>query len=555
MDRKNPYTGPAIDRRSALLGGAALVVPGAAVGACSDQAPIQPATSLSVKVLGAAGDGRADDSAAVQAAYDRLAGLGGGVLLFPRGTYRVALNMTTRLVHLRGEGRGVTILRAASPAGTALRALYALASWDSVSIADLSIQGAGRRQGVGLVCGHQDYVANDEYIGRTNLDRVGFDNLDRCISRPYGNIGLNIDSCTFGDANYHFWTRSNVSPPGDPMHGGNLIVTRSRFTAFQRAMFYLDSGSTSGGQIVFSECVVENGPGFAIYIRAFNAAGPTPTLRFRNTWNENNATGRDIEVEGVRHAEPRFLYARDCTGPILFDDTPPSSLELAAARVETRDCNLDALAVARADAGSQLIHHNARQYSGLAPGLCRSISGPTGASGLRTPWFRMPLPRGMSRAYQDAVLQRSDGASPIAFTGSDAVATRTIAGDAALVGRTASQELTIAAGQQLWPAPLFDVAAGRWLVVAYLYRLVSGDPVKLQVNGSSGLSGQVDLASGSWEMLLNISENPGGSFTGEGLMHILPRGRSVLRIGGFAAAAFGTRQQAVEFANSGLFPG
>ena len=73
-----------------------------------------------VKVHGAKGDGKTDDTAGIQAAVDALPS-SGGVVFFPRGTYLVSANIKTgaRPVNFTGQGRA-SILKAN---GTSLTAI------------------------------------------------------------------------------------------------------------------------------------------------------------------------------------------------------------------------------------------------------------------------------------------------------------------------------------------------------------------------------------------------------------------------------------------------
>lgn len=61
----------------------------------------------------AAGDGAADDSAAIQAAIDYVARLGGGTVVVPPGTYRVEAIEVKPAVRFVGAGQDRTIFRAA----------------------------------------------------------------------------------------------------------------------------------------------------------------------------------------------------------------------------------------------------------------------------------------------------------------------------------------------------------------------------------------------------------------------------------------------------------
>ena len=61
--------------------------------------------AVNVKDLGAAGDGLADDTAAIQAAISQVLSSGGGTVDFPAGTYLVSATIVVpQAVILRGQG-------------------------------------------------------------------------------------------------------------------------------------------------------------------------------------------------------------------------------------------------------------------------------------------------------------------------------------------------------------------------------------------------------------------------------------------------------------------
>ncbi|HVW32171.1 MAG TPA: glycosyl hydrolase family 28-related protein, partial [Acidimicrobiia bacterium] len=111
---------PAVSRRSLLSSGAALLGGAGAVAvfpkpAAADQAPGAPGPApghdggrvgvVNVTERGAAGDGIAFDTAAIQSAVDEAAARG-GVVFFPPGHYRLAAPgvRITRPVQLLGSG-------------------------------------------------------------------------------------------------------------------------------------------------------------------------------------------------------------------------------------------------------------------------------------------------------------------------------------------------------------------------------------------------------------------------------------------------------------------
>ncbi|HJN18301.1 MAG TPA: glycosyl hydrolase family 28-related protein, partial [Armatimonadota bacterium] len=70
----------------AILMGTASAQPGAV--------PAEHPFSLSARDFGAVGDGKTDDTAAIQEALDKAAADGGGIVRLPRGNYRVASHLT-----------------------------------------------------------------------------------------------------------------------------------------------------------------------------------------------------------------------------------------------------------------------------------------------------------------------------------------------------------------------------------------------------------------------------------------------------------------------------
>ena len=131
-------------------------------------------------------------------------------------------------------------------------------------------------------------------------------------------------------------------------------------------------------------------------------------------------------------------------------------------------------------------------------------------------------------------------------------------GDAALPGQAASQDITINSAETLFPTlkatgGYFNVAANRWVVVLYVYKKTSGPGVALRVDGATGISGTGTADSSSWETLVGVLRTGTSAVTGDFLQH-QASATTVIRIGGIAVVQFDTRQQAIDFANSLLFP-
>src|SRR3972149_4594783 len=75
---------------------------------------------VDVRAYGAIGDGVTDDTAAIQAAIDAVATVGGGRVLIPKGTWLSgALTLKTGVI-LEGSGYASTVLKLKNNANTAL---------------------------------------------------------------------------------------------------------------------------------------------------------------------------------------------------------------------------------------------------------------------------------------------------------------------------------------------------------------------------------------------------------------------------------------------------
>jgi len=89
------------------------------VSASESSATPVSSQSVNVKTYGAVGDGVANDTAGFTAALNELTKAGGGVCVVPKGTYRISASGITSGhiaavssgVHLRGEGRGESVLK------------------------------------------------------------------------------------------------------------------------------------------------------------------------------------------------------------------------------------------------------------------------------------------------------------------------------------------------------------------------------------------------------------------------------------------------------------
>lgn len=504
----------------------------------------------SVMDYGAAGDGSTDDTLAVQAAYDAAVQGGGGTLFFPAGTYRCNLSMNSRAVDVRGAGRIATKLYAADPTKDILNAIFRFGSWDAVTISDLELSNPSATAGVGLGCGSDPYVENDEYSGRINVERVAFHHLDRCIYRRQGQIGLWLTNCNFSTANYHvFVLGQNAAFDRNLMHGGCMLAKNCHFDNAESASLYVHSPVIGTGQWSIEDCIFESNPGFVLFVDGFASNDRVPGLNLVRCWSEANATVAAAIVEGQSY-QPVFARLVGCERA-AFDDTPVGKIVLRDnSNVFLRRCDIADLGVVDRDSGCSVTIEDAYLYAGEVKEVCRSIQ----VAGRRPPavgggvWWPRPALCSLTGAYGVDTILKSDATAPIQFSGTASRTTTTGSGPTSSPTRH-TQELTINSGETLLPVPQANLVPGDWYVAKYIYRLQSGQPIAMQITGASGDTALVSLDSSSWRTLVSVFQ--AGSVGGlNSFYHSGPSaGSAVVEIGGYSLTRFDDRNSALIHGN------
>ncbi|WP_322966091.1 hypothetical protein [Sphingomonas fuzhouensis] len=475
----------------------------------------------------------------VQQMYDALAASGGGTLFFAAGTHHVSLVLTSRAVRIAGAGMGATILTPIAADRPVLEACYNSGSWSLVEIADLSIIGTGA--GIGFQAGHLPRKPLDEFAGRTVFRNVRFDRLQTCISRPYGQIGLWLQNCVFGAADYHLHSVGTMTP-GEPMHAGNLVARDCHFAGAAKAVFFMNSSAIGTGQITLDHCIMELNPGYVFYINALNGVEGVPGMLVRSCWNEQNATAESVTID--RPQRPVYAYLKD-TGLVRFEDTPVGDLRLANATVVTRDCALDLLKSVTADRMSTLVHYDARGFGTFAPkGLVASIAATYQFGPNRALSFAMPPRnwRAVSATDGQTLLSHRDGR--IASTGSPAISSAHAEGQ-----KSVSQVVRVAAGEHVQLLPQGDAPRNRWIAWIIDCRLAAGPPVALSVTGTSGVSAGFPIEHTTLRSVAGMTwcDAPVGA------LHIELAGAdtdgSAVEIGRYEMMAFERRQDALAYVN------
>lgn len=476
------------------------------------------------------------------------------------GQFRINAALGAVQTRFRGQGPTRTRLRSFTSGGAAVTSGPNTA-WDFAEHADLMVTGAsGAYTDIGFRIGSATYALTQEYSGRQAYRNVTFEWLDKAIERRWGNIGQWVDGGIFNQANYHLWTKDNDSGSGDVMHGGCSIVTRSHFQLAEKAADYIKSATAGTGQIIRQNNIYEQNPGWVHYFATINGIGPMPGVVIENEWNEANYTAGSVTVEGDTGAPrwAKFGHGGGNVPSVTIKNTPMGPIvangsAAGATNVLTRDCPLDDLTSVTFDTNSTLNHYHARQGIGHALGLVWSIGAVQNANALNSPVFTMPRPVGLS-PFAANVVRVFDGQAVIAFTGSALVNTVAATTDPAMPNRQTVQDLTLTAGQTLFPSSTFTVPTNSWLVLQYVARLVSGPVVTMGVNGTTGLGGVVSIRDPEYKMYTAIISNTGAAITGQSFYHYAGASTSVVRIAGIALTSFTSAQEALEYANSRMFP-
>lgn len=461
----------------------------------------------------------------VQDAYDRLVAEGGGTLFFPAGTYRISLILTDRSVRVAGEGMGATVLMPATPDRPVIEAAYRSGSWSTVEIADLSIVGNG--QGDGFRAGHMPRQLHDEFSGRTRFRNVRFSGLYKCISRPYGQIGLWLENCIFEGAEYHLHSIGTLVP-GEAMHAGNVLARDCYFSGARKAVFLMKSGVTGTGQITFDRCIMELNEGYVFYVDTMNGVDGVPGMLVRSCWNEANGTGKSVTID--RSEIPVYAYFKDAS-LVRFEDTPLGDLTLVNATVETEDCSLDRLTSVKADKSSTLVHRDARGFGGFSPkGVVESVSASYQFGPNRALSFAMPVRRERNH-------EAGKGFS---------VLTQEIWHPGAIV------RIGIASGERKRLLSPVVVPKDCWMAWACECRHVSGSFAALSILGTGGISAPFML---DHDVMRNVAGLSWCAAMTDVHVELSSSGRkqSVVDVGQVQIVSFERRQDALAYLNSHAF--
>lgn len=152
----------------------------------------------------------------------------GKPLDWPAGKY--ACNIALPKIRMRGAGSTTTIIVPFDTAIAAFTYRDAMADWTYHTVLE-GFQFLGTSKvGIGFTFSRTaptDYVAGDENAGRVTFNNCDFENLNKGVQCPFGNIGVYFNKCGFSGNYYGSYALNNKF--GSAMHAGNKYFQSCEF--------------------------------------------------------------------------------------------------------------------------------------------------------------------------------------------------------------------------------------------------------------------------------------------------------------------------------------
>ena len=278
-------------------------------------------TSFDVRKYGARGDAATDDAGAIQKAINAAAEAGGGVVVFPRGTYLVTRTLKITSSDIELSGAGATIKLADGVAKTTkegeVHVIFGTGT-KSKRIANVRITGLTVD---GNIYNQSGYY-NPRGIVFEHAERVLV--KDVTILRPFVGLdfGLNSDDCEARNCVIEDHAEDGFDASGDANRTSGGVTTNIRFINCHARNAPRSDGNAweieDGVQgVLVQDCSVENVAG--------NAFG------IRNHWTKGKViVSHDIELRRVRIHKVTGKYGIYSHSPVpeYFPDNTMSDVRL-----------------------------------------------------------------------------------------------------------------------------------------------------------------------------------------------------------------------------------
>jgi hypothetical protein len=253
----------------------------AGTGAVATTVQAKLRESVSVLDFGADPTGVADSTDAFEKAIATLK-----KVYVPKGTYLVNAIINNKTI-IYGDGSSVTTLKPYNTAIAVMTYAVQVGDWYYHSeIRDISFRGTSK-VGVGFTFGQtvpSNYVTDDQFCHNVKFYGCYFTDLQKGVQFPFGNIGTEFYSCSWGGNYYGVYTMNNKF--GGTMHAGNKYFYAGYFGENDVGFYYNNTIDGSGGVSFYS--TIFEGNKIAAY--TYSTPHPYAPIVFNDVWFETNGT-------------------------------------------------------------------------------------------------------------------------------------------------------------------------------------------------------------------------------------------------------------------------
>jgi hypothetical protein len=209
----------------------------------------------------------------------------------PAGTYKCNVTINNKTI-IEGDGSVVSIVKPFNDAIAAMTYTFVAQQnplylfWDYHSeVRNIGFFGNSAMIGVGFTFGKTnpaDYEADDEYANNVKFYGCLFNDLEKGVQFPFGNIGDEFYSCGFKNNKYGVYALN--AKFGGLMHAGNKHFYAGEFSGNTCAV-YIDNTVVGYGGVSFNETILESNQ-IAVYEN--NTSATFTATSFKEVWLENN---------------------------------------------------------------------------------------------------------------------------------------------------------------------------------------------------------------------------------------------------------------------------
>jgi hypothetical protein len=499
--------------------------------------------------FGATADNSTDNTAAMNIAINM-----GLPVRLQQGTYMGNPVHTTGDLIIQGAGNNKTFLKSYSATGYAFTESLVTADWTKhLVMNDLGITGGSGVTRNGFVFGDPTtYSTNIHLAGRCEFNRVAFSYLDKAFFKPYGNIGNIFNNCSFSTVNYGCYaTWDGVHT----MHPGCDIINGGEFALANLAAIYIDTTTATTGQTVLNNVVIENNPGFAIFV--YNYYWSETPMMFNNVYMEHNNTVTPVTINGTSYTTQE-IYLRNADYVVMNGCKMIAPITLVNSHLVTHNCHIQDTTVETVDATSSITHNdvNSYKYSSGANTIVNSYGNSiTGSVGTYAERFLIKPRSSFVFGYTKECGNHYTGSETYAFLGTSGKNADTD-NDGIIYGTCAS--LMIPAGHSLYDAAAGTSAPtiGKWYAWSIDVKLMTNTALlDMFIVGAGSMVGNMgpQLVYGKWVSLggVLVADSTDAVyfpyFTNNAAVEV------TVKMSAAQLMEFATKREAINYFNAGFY--